>query len=74
MVEGGGLENRCAARHRGFESPLLRERALCSYCFIGITALDGLLTLERAYGNLKVAYRVCELWRLLALAHVVFLK
>ena len=24
MVEGGGLENRCAARYRGFESPLLR--------------------------------------------------
>ena len=25
MVEGGGLENRCAARYRGFESPLLRN-------------------------------------------------
>ena len=25
MVEGGGLENRCAARYRGFESPLLRK-------------------------------------------------
>ena len=23
-VEGGGLENRCAERYRGFESPLLR--------------------------------------------------
>ena len=26
VVEGGGLETRCAARHRGFESPLLRLR------------------------------------------------
>ena len=26
MVEGGGLENRCAARYRGFESPLLRYK------------------------------------------------
>lgn len=25
VVEGGGLENRCAARYRGFESPLLRK-------------------------------------------------
>ncbi len=24
MVEGGGLENRCGATHRGFESHLLR--------------------------------------------------
>ena|GEM_PF-6352931 len=24
MVEGGGFENRCAVRYRGFESPLLR--------------------------------------------------
>gem|GEM_PF-6202900 len=24
VVEGGGLENRCTARYRGFESPLLR--------------------------------------------------
>ena|GEM_PF-5845442 len=30
VVEGGGLENRCAARHRGFESPLLRTVAACS--------------------------------------------
>ena len=28
MVEGGGLENRCAARYRGFESPLLRNKKL----------------------------------------------
>ena len=25
MVECGGLENRCAARYRGFESPSLRQ-------------------------------------------------
>ena len=25
MVEGGGLENRCAARYRGFESCSLRQ-------------------------------------------------
>ena len=25
MVEGGGLENRCAARYRGFESCSLRH-------------------------------------------------
>ena len=25
VVEGGGLENRCAERHRGFESYLLRQ-------------------------------------------------
>ncbi len=33
MVYGNGLENRRAARHRGFESPLLREgrgRSACS--------------------------------------------
>ena len=37
MVEGGGLENRCAARHRGFESPLLRE----SRQKVGNTPLSG---------------------------------
>jgi hypothetical protein len=26
VVEGGGLENRCAERHRGFESYLLRQK------------------------------------------------
>ncbi len=26
MVEGGGLENRCAERYRGFESYSLRQK------------------------------------------------
>lgn len=39
MVEGGGLENRCAARYRGFESPLLRSER-CESGRIGLPAKE----------------------------------
>lgn len=39
VVEGGGLENRCAARYRGFESPLLRSER-CESGRIGLPAKE----------------------------------
>ena len=51
------------------QRPLL---ALARAEFIGETALDGLPILERAYGNLKVAYRCTRQRPLLALARAKF--
>ena len=42
MVEGGGLENRCTARYRGFESYSLRQTVLVTYSpnALGAPCLD----------------------------------
>ena len=50
MVEGGGLENRCAARYRGFESPLLRIKK--RFAFFNLNLFRGFEP-ERLCKNFK---------------------